>query len=215
MGRWTAAVVVGLVLATPLAWLLAHAAFLPFFLGLFFFVLFGLVIGASMHRVAAPGRPYATLPILLGTTLVVLWAWGFSIHTEYRNFPKQRARETVSDPRLDLGGRSVGEYRGMVEQNVRVYLDREFRPGGMLGYLRFVVTDGTLPKAEVGGTRRNLRAAHRGYIWVSRAVLSVGLLAFGVASQTMLLRLKRDPAVRAIDLDHDALPAGRHVGDQG
>ncbi|MCO6438224.1 MAG: hypothetical protein J5J06_14110 [Phycisphaerae bacterium] len=199
LGRWVAAVVIGAVVGTPLAWLLSHAAFLPFFLGLFFFALFGLVVGALMHRIAAAGRPYAAMPIVLGTTVVVLWMWGFSIYKESRDFPVQRAEETMEDRRLDLGDHTPASYRAMVRENVQSYLRQAYAPGGFLGYVRFVVRDGVLPKGTVEGIPRTQRAAHRGGVWLLRAGLSIGLLAFGVASQTNLLRLKRDPAVRKID----------------
>src|SRR3990172_853649 len=73
--RWWCATAAGTVVSLPLAWLLSYAAMLPFYLGLFFFMLFGLVIGAVAFRVAAPGRPYHRFAVLAGTTLIVGVCW--------------------------------------------------------------------------------------------------------------------------------------------
>ena len=52
--RWWLAVLAGVAVTLPVAWLLSFAGTLPFFLGVFFFALFGLLIGAVIYRVAAP-----------------------------------------------------------------------------------------------------------------------------------------------------------------
>ena len=83
--RWWIAVVVGLIVILPFAWLLSHAALLPFFLGLFFFVLFGLLVGAVMHRVASRGRSYCSMSLVPGTTNVVMVGFCVSIAQEARD----------------------------------------------------------------------------------------------------------------------------------
>ncbi len=51
------ALVVGCVLAVPVGWLLALLILLPGMLGLFFYMLFGLLVGAFVFRVASPLIP--------------------------------------------------------------------------------------------------------------------------------------------------------------
>lgn len=200
VARWWVAVVAGCLVSIPLGWLLSHAALLPFFLGLFFFVLFGLVIGALMHRIAAPARPLRTAGVIVGTTVVVLSCWSYSIYQEYRSFPAKRAKEAMRDPRIRIDeGQTAEEYRLQVAANVRAYINEAYPPGGLLGYVRFVAADGVLEPSQIEGAYKTLRATHRRAAWIVRSTLSVGFLAFGVASQTFALRKKRDPLVRAID----------------
>ena len=74
--RWWLALLVAAVVSLPLAVVLSWAAMLPFMLGAFFFMLFGLLIGAVVFRIARPGRPYSMLTVLTGTTLLVLVCGG-------------------------------------------------------------------------------------------------------------------------------------------
>jgi len=182
----------------PLAWLLSYAATLPFFIGLFFFVLFGLIIGATIHRAAAPRRPYPKPVLVTGTAIVVLFGWSFSLVKEGRDFPAERARFVGSKTR-DLGGRSIEEFQYAVAAEVRQYLRESYRPGGAIGYMRWALTSGVIPKGALKDVRMKLGQPQQRYAWAVRVVLSLALLTFGIGSQTWVLRLQRDPAVRAID----------------
>ena len=196
--RWWSAVAVGIVVTLPLAWLLSYAGTLPFYLGLFFFVLFGLLVGAIVHRVASPGRPYGERTLLIGTSIIVFLGWSLSVAKEARDFPAERA-EWVSRRTRDLGDRSRQEYRAKVEQQIRQYLRKEYPPGGVPGYIRWVLISGELKKGDLAAVRMSVQAPQRRYGWAIRVVFSIALFAFGVGSQTFALRLTRDPAVRAID----------------
>ena len=208
MGRWWCAVVAGTLVSLPLAWLLSHAALLPVFLGVFFFALFGLVIGAVMHRVAAPGRPYPPAPLLIGTTIVVLVAFTVSLMQEARDAPRKMARSASENVR-DIGDRTVPEYMALVSNEIRDRIREAHPPGGLIGYARWVMVDGVFDKGEIQAANLSLRASHRGMWWLGRVAVSAGLLAFGIGSQTLALRLKRDPIVRAVD--REPLPGTSHA----
>jgi hypothetical protein len=75
-GRFWLGILVALVVSIPFCWLLSFAALLPFYIGLFFFALFGLVFGAVVCRVAARRGPYGSGTVLAGTTLLVFAVWG-------------------------------------------------------------------------------------------------------------------------------------------
>ena len=198
--RFWAGIVVGAAVTVPLGWLLAHAATLPVFIGIFFFALFGLMIGAVVHRVAAPGRPYARRTVLVGTSFLIVGGWGLSVLVEARELPMDLAKN-VPDRTLDLGGRTRAEYVDYVASGIRSYLRKEYASGEAIGYLRWVVSSGELPEGSIAGVNRTLRVPQRKGWWIARVVLSIGLFAFGVSSQTFLLRLSRDPAaVRASEL---------------
>lgn len=184
--RWWLAVVIASIVALPIGWILSYAAALPFMIGTFFFALLGLIIGAIAFRAARANRPYTQAMIILGTSVIVLVGWGYSIHVEARSIPVVLA-ERAADNTRDIGDLTRDQFEASVAQNVRNYLTANFAPGGTLGYIRWVVTDGTIPAAEIPRARRPQSWKPTGWIWLVRAALSLGLFAFGVASQTLAL----------------------------
>lgn len=195
---WWLAVIVGILVSLPAAWLLSHLALLPFFLGLFFFALLGLVIGAIMHRLAAAGRPYSRHALYSGTTVVVLAGWGASLAQEAQDVPRKLAQQVMETVRT-IGERTPEQYRREIADQIRERLRERYPPGGRVGYLRWVLASGELNKGEIESVDVPLLAAQRRWGWAARAVLSLALFAFGIGSQTSLLRLDVDPTVRAID----------------
>lgn len=189
-GRWWAGVAVAGLVSLPLAWLLSYAAALPFFLGLFFFMLFGLIIGATAFRVAAGGRPYSMSTLILGTTFLVATTWGLSVLKEARDFPDDVAKR-VSLRTRDIGDRTVAEFRSAVAADIRVLLSNRYGPGPIWGYVRWVLTSGEIKRGELPTLNKSVSipAAHVSGWWAFRVVASVALLGFGISSQTLLLRV--------------------------
>ena len=196
--RWWFAVVIGALLSLPVAWLLSYAATLPFFLGPFFFALFGLMIGASMHRIAAVRRPYSSSALVVGTTFVVALLWCVSIVKESRDFPREIAAQAASHHRT-LDGRTIDEFHAMVSDDVRRFLREAYAPGGTIGYIRWALTRGEFKPGQVEGITRTVRPRQSRFVWGARVVLSIALLGFGIGSQTLPLRLTTERAVRAMD----------------
>ena len=208
MVRWWIGVAGGLLVSFPLSWLLSYAAALPFFLGLFFFALFGLVIGAVVHRIASPGRPHPLPDVLVGTILIISVGWTISLVMESRGLPRDLAKDAANRTR-DLEGRTHAEYLDHVAGQVRGYLREHYPPGGTIGYVRWVFASGEFKKGDLDGVQRTLRQPQRRWWWVMRVVLSIALYAFGIGSQTWLLRLPADPAgLRAIDRVDDPTESG-------
>ena len=187
--RWWAAVAVAALPAFPLAWLLSYAAALPFFLGLFFFMLFGLMIGAAAFRVSAPGRPYAALSLIAGTTILVALTSGLSLIKEARDFPEDLAKRITSRTR-DLSGRTAEEFRTLIASDIRTLLADRYGPGHVWGYVRWVLTNGELKRGDLPMLNKAifLPAAQTKGWWAFRVVASIALLGFGIASQTLPLR---------------------------
>ncbi len=184
-------------LSLPFGWILSYAAALPFFVGAFFFALLGLMIGATAFRVAKAGAPYNKFAVVTGTTVIVLTGCLTTLVKEGRDFPFDTAR-VVADRTLDLGDRSVQEFQSTVADEVSGYLASHYPPGGTLGYVRWVLAGGEIRKGELTVTQQTIRAPQKGWIWIVRVALSIGLFAFGVGSQTLLLapkRPKRQPAL--------------------
>ena len=196
-GRWWCAVIVSTIVSLPLAWVLSYAAALPFFIGVFFFALAGLIVGAIAHRIAAPARPLPPSHLVAGTTIVVLTFWSATVVKEARDFPSDMSKQ--AEGVRDIGDRTLAEFRAAVASEVREHVAGAYPPGGALGYVQWVVRDGAFERGELESVDKTLVAAQRGAGWIVRVALSVGLLAFGVSSQTLNLRLTREPSVRVID----------------
>lgn len=185
--RWWCAVAVGCVVSLPFGWVLSYAALLPFLLGLFFFVLIGLLVGAITHRVGSPGRPYGNVALVVGTTLIVGTGWVTSIVKESRDFPADMAVRVGNSTR-DIGDRLIQQFHDEVADQIREFFRVQYPPGGTLGYMRWALTNGELRAGQIPGVRRHYRQHQRKFWWGVRVVLSVAMLGFGVASQTLLLR---------------------------
>lgn len=205
--RWWLAVAGATVASLPLAWLLSFAALLPFQIGLFFFVLFGLLIGAVAHRISSPGRPYHRWALVAGTTVLVALVWAGSLLIEIHDFPGDMAQRALQ-LRRPIGDRTSTEYRETVADQVRTFLKKRYPPGGAIGYVRWMLLSGRIKKGELADVDRTLsRDRSQVRLWyVVRLVLSMGLLAFGIGSQTFSLRLATEPVVRTIDEVHRAGP---------
>lgn len=184
--RWWAVVVVTSVFSLPFGWLLSFAALLPFYLGLFFFALFGLVIGAVACRMATPAAPFPRLAVTVGTTMIIASCWLTSIVTECLDFPRSMTEKAVAGAST-IGDAGLDSFRQSVEEASREIIRNE--PGGpILGYVRWVVTNGHVKANTFPGVRRSLRPIHRRQGWVIRVLISITLLSFGIATQTWPLR---------------------------
>lgn len=187
-------VIVGLVLMVPLGWLLSYGAALPTFLGLFFFALFGLVIGAAMYRAAGRGRPRRRASVLAATLVVVSFGVGLTVYAEARDFPSDIAEGALRERRV-LAGRSVDQFRNELAGAVNSWLSEKYAPGGTWGYMRWIVSSGRIDKSEIELLSKNVVRSPSGKWWCLRVALSALLLAFGIGSQTMLLTKSVPPAL--------------------
>lgn len=187
-------VILGLGLMAPLGWLLSYGAALPTFLGLFFFALFGLVIGAAMYRAAGRGRPRRRASVLAATLLVTLFGVGLTVYAEARDFPSDIAEGTLRERRA-LAGRSVEQFRAELTGAVGSWINENYAPGGTWGYTRWIVTNGRIDKSEIELLGKNVVRSPRGVWWCLRVALSALLLTFGIGSQTMLLTRSTPPAL--------------------
>ncbi len=174
------------VVAIPLSILLSFGAALPFFLGLFFFALFGLVIGATGFRVGQKFRPYPRPMVIMATAIIIGWCMGISLAKEAIDFPSDMASQALVKTK-NIGERTSDQYQADVANEVRSMLAKDYSPGGIVGYFKWVTTNGTIKKDTLPSVDRGLRAGYSRILWFIRLVLSTGLLTFGVASQMMLL----------------------------
>ncbi|MFQ5415215.1 MAG: hypothetical protein ACE5E6_12230 [Phycisphaerae bacterium] len=193
--RWWVGVGAGTLVSIPIAWwLLYPAALLIFYLGLFFFALFGLVIGAVTYRIASPGRPYRRTAVVWGTTIIVGVCWATSMLAESTGLADTMSRKAVDDWPT-IGDRTVADVRTEVAGQIRSFLADRYPPGGVIGYARWALRSGELNTTDIAGVKRKtLKLRQHGWGWGLRVVFTVALLAFGVASQTLPLATTDDGA---------------------
>jgi len=189
--RWLVAVLVGVGLAVPFGILLSYVAFLLAYLGLFFYALFGLFIGAVVARIAAGWAPIEKKALTGGTSLIVLtglavsWAW------EIRGLPGDMSRQALRSIVTLPAGMSKQDFIRSVENKVRQSIERDYPPGGAIGYVKWVIAGGKFEKGTIEGVRRELSRPQRRWIWAIRVVLSVVLFAYGISAVTWPLTQPR------------------------
>lgn len=184
---WPAAVIAGMALSAVFGVLLSYASFLPALLGLFFNILFGLIVGAITFRIAHSGRPLSRGAVYVGTGLIVLTSWCVSLYWEADSFPRTVSRMAIEKtPRL-ADGVTKAQFRDEVRQAAVAILATEYPPGGALGYFRWIFASGRLEKGAITNVPVEVKLSQRGWVWLIRVVLALVLTAFGVGSQTMAL----------------------------
>jgi hypothetical protein len=189
---WSLAV--GIALGIPAGHLLAYLVALPAFLGLFFFLWLGLVIGAAMFRLgkAAVPAPKQSLYVI-GLTVSVL-AWMSGLVSEYRMLPGEVADAVRRNSVTQSASRDqIQQFEQKVRGEVLDHLRKQYPPGGLVGYWRWRTTDGSMKFARMGdGSLYPYEIRQRGIIWLVRVILSLVLISFTILSQ--FLGLARLPS---------------------
>lgn len=182
--QWAMALMVGVLLGLPTGWLLSYLIFLPFYLGFFFFTLFGLVIGAVVYRVAVPCQPVPRARVRTGVCIVVGVCFGSSLLAEATRFPTDVAEKALRSVRTLPKGVTPEAFRADCADFARRRLREVAWPGGIAGYFRWTFASGRF-EVEFEGQARPViyRAQMYRWWWLVRVMLSLSVLTFGVASQ--------------------------------
>jgi len=134
-------VITGAIVSLALGWtLLSWALALPFMLGVFFFMLFGLFVGAAMFRAAAGFIPVNRRTIVTATIIVVLIGWLTSLAKEGVDYPRdfvKHALKRVHVPDVEGG---VEQVRSELDAFITKRLGENHPPGGVLGYFQLAAT---------------------------------------------------------------------------
>ncbi len=187
---WLIALLVVSCLLIPTGALLARLVWLPFYFGLLFFLVAGLLAGALSYRIARPARPILLKPLLVGLACVAVVSISVMVTWEFRHvaatvgdlpkFPDARNRAV-------RGGRSAGEVRQSADLAFRAALDRGYAPGGVLGYVRWAIGGGEM-ELEVEGCKDTIGISHTGAEWVIRTFFAFLLLFSGLWASFESLR---------------------------
>jgi hypothetical protein len=203
--RWIGwSLLIGLLVAIPSGWLLAYLAALPFFLGMFFFLLLGLMIGAVMFRVGSKAPEPSARTLWMAGTAVTAAALLISLWAEYQALPRsveKRIRESYAG---SFTPEMWAELRTGVRDFIPTELQNRYPPGGFLGYLRWAATSGKLDCPRISKAAAvEYRMSQRGTVWAIRVALSLLMLEWTIMSQLLGLRPSRRQDASG-DVEQDA-----------
>lgn len=188
--RWLLATCTGLLIGVPVSGLLSLAGLLPMYLGPFFFLLFGLAVGAGIFRVAKPLRPVSVVAIACSAAVVITATFVGALSLECAQLGPHAARMVAKKTRQLPPGVTSAEFRASVSRRTRQHLAEDFPPGGLIGYVRWAATDGRFefesPRARPQKVPYVFTQSNIG--WTLRVVASFLLLVGGVLSQVLPLR---------------------------
>lgn len=200
------ALVSGCLVALPVGWVLATLIMLPFMLGLLFYMLFGLLVGAVVYRVASPAIPVPRGTAMAVGLVVTLAVYGVSLAGEYYNvrgyslyrsgpagwawYPvdgdaMQAVRESFS--KRSFAQAQLDELRRSTREAFVRELSAKYPPGGFVGFLRWRASPSRpimLPRVLGEGTQE-CKPKRSGTPWMIRMVLAFALLAGAMMSQVL------------------------------
>ena len=191
-------VVTGAIVSIALGWtLLSWALALPFMLGVFFFMLFGLFIGAAMFRAASGFVPVQRKTIVTATVIVTLIGWLTSLAKEAIDYPRdfvKHATKRVHVP--DVEG-ALGQVQSELRTFINNHLSKNFPPGGPLGYFRLAATGQSVTIDDLP-TRQpkpiTIPPRTSAAVWWIRNILAI--IMFYIAIFAVTVDLTKTPSAR-------------------
>jgi hypothetical protein len=181
--------ILGLIVASVLAYtLLSYALSLIAMLGLFFFMLFGLIIGATMYRSADKSRIVPRSQAVVATIIVSLVCWSIAVTKEAVDYPQDFVDAAIDNNKVRKPRGKVDEIRIELHTFITEYLKTEYPPGGVLGYFKMVATGGSVElttSSQINPVTIKPRVS--AWVWWTRVLASVVLLYVSIWSQVSLL----------------------------
>ncbi len=174
------AAAIATLIALPFMLLLMFCAWLPYWFGMYFFILGGLLFGAIWFRQVNHLRPIPAMAVYLRMALVLAVLFGVYMGSEYVVKRMHLARGVADAAAKRVPVHSLTEKQTRYDEAM-VHVDQtlaEHGPGP-IGYYVWNATDGKVsPLPQYGGGSTVL--PQRGAYWVTRVVLSMVLLTLGM-----------------------------------
>jgi hypothetical protein len=181
-------------IAIPFMVLLMYCAWLPYWFGMYFFILGGLLFGAIWFRLASHVRPVPAGAVRLRMIAIVVLLSAVYMLPEYSLKRVHLARDVANRSIQRVGVANTLEARQQRVDEAAAHVDKVLRGYGRgpLGYYVWNAVDGKMPPlAPYGGTP--IRLTQTGPYWIARVVLSIVLLAFGLRMMAKELTKPDEP----------------------
>jgi hypothetical protein len=174
----------GLLLAVTLlnfnVWAFSHLSNLMVYLGLYFFVLFGLVQGAALRTALMEWNAgKSTTRFITAVSILATWFGALALESAY--YPTDAHGRYITRIRRLTSAESKAQIAERIPREARDHIFKETGHAGLLGYALWALQDGEV-RFEVPGREGRIKYSlrHRRTIFVLRLVLSLGLLSFGI-----------------------------------
>ena len=171
------------------AWAFSHLGNLFYFLGLFFFILFGLIHGAAAFRFLSAFRPIRRPMLTCIGGLFALLTWGGGLVLEASYLPEDVYDATIKTFKRGLPlGLQAADFKRDVLAQTTDYLRENYGSNRTISYVRWELAGGSLD-LTVRGRERSLayERPQRRIGFALRVLASLVLVAYGMFSQIGVL----------------------------
>ncbi len=171
------------------AWAFSHLGNLVYFLGLFFFILFGLIHGAAMFRFLSAFRPIRRPALICIGLLIILVTWGGGLVLEASYLPEDAYDATIKTFKRGLPpGLQRADFERDVLTQTTAFLRENYGSNRTISYVRWELAGGSID-LTVRGRERLLayERPQRGIGFALRVVASLVLVLYGMFSQISVL----------------------------
>ncbi len=206
--RWLRGLLIALLTAAAVGSLLGYLAMLPFFLGLFFFLLLGLIPGSVLFRYGDPIRPVPSRHLWIASLLLFACTWCVAFYVEYHSLAGHVA---VKVRKSIASGFPQGYRREALDDHVagrvRDALRKGYGSSGLIGYVKWAarsgkirIPAGTIQLSRAGNDADKpsvelvladpvvYRLPQPALLWCIRVVMSFALLVLAFFLQVTALR---------------------------
>ena len=173
--------VIATLIGIPFIILLMYCAWLPLLMGMYFFILGGMIVGAVWFRLASRVRPVPVGAVRLRMFAMLAVLVAIYLLSEYKvkigHLDRDMAELTIRMRSVNsLAERQAREKEAAdhVQQSLR-----EYGPGP-IGYLVWAATDGQVPPMPQYTGKEGLPLPQRRAFYVMRVVVSIVLLWYGL-----------------------------------
>jgi len=206
--RYVLACGVVTVIGVALSKLLASAGLLPFvfgIVGVFFFMIVGLILGAILYRCGSGGEPFGRRLLLVSVLVPTAAISAGTILFEYRSVVIDHAEQALRVQNKNPRDRKFAAEKAQMRQMIENYWRARFGAGGVAGYVAWTLRGG---KFKIGPTdapeRVVVQHKQAGVLWLVRAVISFAALGWAMGAQSWPLG-KRPVEAQTADIAEPAV----------
>jgi len=190
-------------IAIPFMILLMYCAWLPYWFGMYFFILGGLLFGAIWFRLASHVRPIPAAAVRLRMIVMIVVLSAVYLLPEYSLKRRHLARDVANHSIQRVTVANTAEARQQRLDEAASHVDKVLRGygPGPFGYYVWNAIDGRMPPLPAYGGKP-IMLTQTGLYWIARVVLSIALLAVGLRMMAKELAKPDEP----VEIVEDAIP---------